>query len=512
MPAYSGQHLVTPKNVMIRWFALALGALCMANGYAVDLPKATPESQGLDSDRLLRMLDYLQGNGFDTDSVLMARHGKLVLEAYVAPFKPGIAHQINSATKSFTSTLAGLAIAEGKLSLDDTVAKVLPQYADLPNARAITLRQLLGMQSGLLWGDDPKELAQIHIAQDAGRYVLQHARAPELVGKWNYNSGGSHLISLMVSRAVGMPFSDYAQQNLFTPLGFAPVEWDKDAQGHVNGSRGIYALPTDLMAFAELYRQHGQYAGQQLIPRAWVDYATAPLYPVTPDSPLDDFYGAQWWTTRNREWYVARGGGGQYIAVLPRYDISMVITSRRYAFKFAQEPDFNALVQYFIQPNTQDVLPDNAAALTKLNTRIAQLLHPAPQNPSHSPLEAELNGKLITLTEAGKPAGSFRFDFAPDQMTVSQTWQGTVPGQRQFVANIDGTWRQSDDPQAPLSFRAHWRDAKTLEVEQVVIRQGWPITYIFSFNGNHVHIDFKDVAAAWEGTLQTAALHPASHD
>ncbi|MBM5575527.1 serine hydrolase [Deefgea sp. CFH1-16] len=120
--------------------------------------RATPESVGLDSAQLSKMLNYLQTPGFDMESIILARHGKVVLEAYVAPFHAGIPHQVNSVTKSFMATLIGMLIGDGKLKLTDTVADILPQYADLPNAKLITVEQLLGMKSGLLWqewrGDD----------------------------------------------------------------------------------------------------------------------------------------------------------------------------------------------------------------------------------------------------------------------------------------------------------------------------------------------------------------------
>ncbi len=86
--------------------------------------RATPESVGLDSAQLTKMLSYLQTPGFDMESIIIARHGKVVLEAYVAPFHAGIPHQVNSVTKSFMATLIGMLIADGKLKLTDTVADI----------------------------------------------------------------------------------------------------------------------------------------------------------------------------------------------------------------------------------------------------------------------------------------------------------------------------------------------------------------------------------------------------
>ena len=481
---------------VLKLLAAAVLAVIPLYAVAVELPKATPESQGLDSARLVWMLDYLQGNGFDADSVLLARHGKLVLEAYVAPFHAGIAHQINSATKSFTSTLAGIAIAEGKLSLDDTVAKVLPQYDDLPNAHLITLRQLLGMQSGVMWNDEQDMRTMHGTAPDWGRMMLQHPRPAELVGKWNYNSAGSYLIGLMVAQALGQPLADYAQQKLFGPLGFGKVDWDKDPQGRVDGSRGIYADPHDLLAFAELFRQGGRFDGQQRVPQQWVDYATSPLYPLRPDTSSDAYYGAQWWTTRNGDWYAAQGGGGQYVAVLPKDDISLVITSRAYAFKWGPQPDFSALIQYFIRPLLEQ-RPDDPTATIALNARIAQLANPPRDKPVHSPLEASLNGKTIKLQDNARYS-RIKLSFADDHVLVDETGLRSA---WQLNARMDGTWNTQTVDSTLVASRAHWRDDHTLVFERVLVREGLPETLTFSFSDGHVHIDIKDQAAGLDGVL-----------
>ncbi|MGL6041375.1 MAG: serine hydrolase domain-containing protein, partial [Deefgea sp.] len=288
---------------------------------------ATPESVGLDSAQLTKMLSYLQTPGFDMESIIIARHGKVVLEAYVAPFHAGIPHQVNSVTKSFMATLIGMLIADGKLKLTDTVADILPQYAELPNAKLITVEQLLGMKSGLLWhewrGDDFGELKQ---QADMVKFVLNRSIEPDQVNNFNYNSGGSDLLGILGEAALGSSLADYAQQRLFKPLGITKTRWlNLDQQGRIGGGRGLYIMPSDMLKLGELYRQNGIWQGQPILPASWVQYATSPIITISKGT---HYYGAQWWVGNNREWFSAEGARGQFIAVFPQDDITIVMTSR----------------------------------------------------------------------------------------------------------------------------------------------------------------------------------------
>src|SRR5690349_19833639 len=85
-----------------------------------DWQTATPESQGMDSQKLSETVDFIQKQGIDIHSLLVIRNGYLVLEAYRYPYTADTVHQINSATKSFTSALLGIAQAQGYIkSLDE---------------------------------------------------------------------------------------------------------------------------------------------------------------------------------------------------------------------------------------------------------------------------------------------------------------------------------------------------------------------------------------------------------
>ncbi|GGP17706.1 serine hydrolase domain-containing protein [Silvimonas iriomotensis] len=481
---------------------LALLACLLASpGHAAPLPTATPESQGLDSGKLIKMLDYLQTTGFNTDSVVLARHGKVVLEAYAAPYHAGIPHQINSATKSVIATLAGMAIADGKLSLDDTIAKVLPEYAGLPTAQNVTLRRLLQMDSGVNWnewpgGSDPGVMMQ---SPEPVKTFLQHAVNPEEIGRFNYNSGGSHLIGIMVARAEGKPLAQFAQERLFTPLGFGQFAWQRDLNGAPWGGRGLYLQPQDLLRLGELYRQQGQWQGQQLLPASWVDYVTSPLLPIYPDTPRDQYYGAQWWVKQDRSSYMAAGWGGQHVIVFPKDDITLALTSRRNDWSGNQsiQLDANALLTYFLRTD-KAVLPDNPAASQALQQRILQMADNPAGQVTHSPLEQKISGKAIEVNNPRSDADQWRLEFTGDEVRVSYSPRAFNRPTVHYTVGLDGAWRtigQGANDTAPTAARATWQDPQTFVLTITPLAEFYIQTFVMKFSGKHVKIS----QPGWEG-------------
>lgn len=119
------------------------------------LRASTPESQGMDSEYLVKMLDYIQSNKLDIHSILIIRHGYVVMEVYKEPFGKDVIHIIQSTTKSFTSALVGIALKEGYIkSIDQKVVDIFSglkiQNMD-DDKRQITIKHLLSMNSGITW-------------------------------------------------------------------------------------------------------------------------------------------------------------------------------------------------------------------------------------------------------------------------------------------------------------------------------------------------------------------------
>ncbi|WP_297576154.1 serine hydrolase [uncultured Deefgea sp.] len=467
---------------------------------------ATPESVGLDSAQLTKMLNYLQTPGFDMESIIIARHGKVVLEAYVAPFHADIPHQVNSVTKSFMATLIGMLINDGKLKLTDTVADILPQYADLPNAKLITVEQLLGMKSGLLWnewrGDDFGELKK---QADVVKFVLNRSIEPYKVNSFNYNSGGSDLLGVLGEAALGSSLADYAEQRLFKPLGITKTRWvNLDQQGHIGGGRGLYITPRDMLKLGELYRQNGQWQGQQIIPADWVSYATSPLVQV-----IDWHYGAQWWVEKNREWYSAMGYAGQFIAIFPQDDITVVMTSRN-----QEQSDFglSALREFYLKLKEPRV--ENSIAFAALQEKITQLVTPTTTSKLRSPLEKTINKRKIDLDNPAFWANQLKLEFNNDKVTITMSPRNRNDRQPYIIpANFSDTWLQTpvspvdnrwqkSGPESMRAARAQWLGNNTLQFEAMDVDEYYSANYKIKFNGKKATLLNMDNSIASQGKIR----------
>ncbi|WP_034639298.1 serine hydrolase domain-containing protein [Chitinilyticum aquatile] len=505
-------------------FCLGLAILLLGIAHASPLPRATPESAGLDSAKLSSMLDYLRTQGFETESVLLARHGKLVLDAYYAPFRPGMPHQVNSVAKSVTATLVGQAISDGRLNLTDTVGEILPQYRDLPAAK-ITVEELLQMKSGMIWNDfvgrdRSSSWEKIMQHEDWIGEFLRQPIDPEQIGTFNYNSVGSALLAAMTEKAVGRPLLEYAQERLFGPLGIDNFRWLTTTGGQINGGRGLYITPADMLRFGELFRQNGQWQGQEIVPAAWASAATQPVLPVQANTENPYYYGYHWWVFKDRQWFAARGWGGQYIVVYPAEDMTLVVTSRRPdGERNSTEIDFTALREYFITPATSS-LPANPAAFAKLQAKAANWGETIAVKNQRSPLEKRLNGRTI---EIGSDFWFSRLEmkFKGNELMLGVTtrdvgnrplYQQSEPTWQQ-VAGLDGQWRDTprppvknqivqSGPESLISSRAQWLDQKTLLLETLWLDESWAYRIKLNFDGNKVRLEQLGGVEVATGTLR----------
>jgi CubicO group peptidase (beta-lactamase class C family) len=174
-------------------------------------PTSSPEEQGMSSERLARLVDF--GGANNMDSVLVTRHGRIVLEATYAPFRAGLKHHVYSATKSVTSTLVGMALGDGLLdSTDRRVVDFFPgrTIANLDDAKkAMTVQQLLDMTSGLGWteglnGNFDSVIAMTR-SPDWQQFVLDQPMAAPPGTRFYYSSGNSHLLSAIRRAVAGRP-------------------------------------------------------------------------------------------------------------------------------------------------------------------------------------------------------------------------------------------------------------------------------------------------------------------
>ena len=265
---------------------LAVGDLESARAQNLDNPRwpthewltSTPEEQGMDSSTLAKLVTDGESQSFD--SLLIVRHGRIVAEAYYAPYTADIPHQIHSSTKAIISTLIGMLRKDGVLDRLDR--PVLDFFADRGVAnvddrkKAITVQNLLDMTSGFDWDqgiEDGKEqtLVDMTLSPNWTQFILDRPMAHAPGEVFNYTDANPHLAFAIITRLTGKLAEDYAREKLFSPLGITDWHWDRDPQGLTMGAWTLTMLPRDMAKIGYLYLRHGEWDGRQLLPSGWAE-------------------------------------------------------------------------------------------------------------------------------------------------------------------------------------------------------------------------------------------------
>jgi len=285
----------------------------------------------MDPEPLNRMLEHLREEGLGIHSVLIVRHGHVVTEKYFGPFEDS-RRPIYSCTKSFTSALVGIAIEEGYLGIDQPVLDFFSERTLVNNdsrKQAITVEHLLTMSSGLDWPEwavpytsSANASVQMRQGKDWVKFVLDRPVREPPGSRFNYNSGGSHLLSAILQKATGVSAAAFARERLFEPLGISDLSWQPDPCDIIWGSSGIRMRPRDMARFGYLYLKGGDWEGQQVVPAGWVKASTVSHI----EAGFGPGYGYQWWIDPEGIHYSARGRGGQRIFVIPDRDMVVVFT------------------------------------------------------------------------------------------------------------------------------------------------------------------------------------------
>lgn len=287
---------------------------------------STPEEQGIDSAQIARMLAQIQRERIAIQSFLLVRHGKIVAEAYGYPYTANARHVMYSTSKSFTSTLVGIAIDRGLISgVDARIADLFRGVATRPVAERMsqmTLHHLLSMATGHASDTTNRITATLDWAKTFMELPVEEAPGSRFV----YNSGASYMLAAAVQRTVGMTAAEFAQQNLFGPLGITDYTWDRSPTNVITGGWGLSLRPLDMARFGLLYLHKGNWNGQQIVSESWVDQASRRQVSNGTAGFWGSGYGYQFWLN-DFGGYRADGAFGQYIFILPDHDTVAVFTS-----------------------------------------------------------------------------------------------------------------------------------------------------------------------------------------
>ena len=362
------------KEKMFSLAAAVLFVIAAAAAAAMGAPEywpadkwrtSTPEAQGFSSAELAKAFDFISEKQVNIHSVLVVRHGYLVLEAYFYPCGSQDLHDICSCTKSVSSTLVGIAMEKRKIrSVKEPLADLFPGRRlqnDDPKKSRITLEHILSMSSGMNYPllGEPR-LAPMRAAPDMVQFILDLPMVAEPGAVFGYNSGGSHLLSALVTLRTGQTAEEFARQNLFGPLGIRDISWPTDAQGNSRGWGDLMMRSPDMAKIGYLFLKKGRWGGKQIVSRRWVEEATRKHI----DAPGAAGYGYQWWLRDDPQRFEALGRAGQRITVHPSLDAVVVFTGGGF------EPgDVGAFLRAALRSDRP--LPEDPAGYAMLQAKIA---------------------------------------------------------------------------------------------------------------------------------------------
>lgn len=460
-----------------------------------------PERQGIDSVKLAELLEYLRASDSGIHSLLLVRHGELVLDAAFYPSDSSKPHDVASVTKSVTTSLLGIAIEDGAIpSLDSPLRAVLPPWNDAnsPTAESpLALRDLAAMRTGLDCGVAPgeRELFQMIRSPDWVSFVATLPRLHDPGAEFAYCSPAMHLISEVITTAAGQSTLAYAQSRLFGPLGIESGHWPAAKSGANHGWGDLRLRPQDLAKLGLLYLHGGRWDGSQIVPAAWVDGATRAHSAV---GPPGEGYGLGWWTHGGplEGAFEANGRGGQIVLVVPAMDAVVVTTGAGFDPAKLQPLLGEAIVA--AQP-----LAPNKAGFARLQATIAAVGRgPEPSGvPSSSPLSPSVSGAKFWLQDNALGFESVSIDFSDATQAVLMLRVGdrlglAFAGDVQIPFGLDGRYLVSPNGigigRPEFAAMGEWRSPRVFWGKYVDPAAPTAFEMTFEFEGDGVTIDFVD--------------------
>ena len=323
--------------------------LCMATQAAAksnpfERPASSPLAEGMDSRRLDAMMAVIaeQNARIDSpdtiDSVIVIRHGNVLLEAYPNPvYDVDCRHHLFSVTKSITSLLMGIALElELVGSVEDSILDYFPDAVsanEVQSKSRISVAHMLTMSAGLEWDEDTLPTShpdnsyyQLERSSNPVSLVLGMPMVAEPGDLFWYNTGISHVLGALIAKMSGMRLSDFAQEHLFAPLDIQSYQWTRDRTGLCKGGTQLYLAPRDLAKIGVLCLNGGMWDGEQIVPAAWLGESTRTHILGRPDYFSGRGYGYQWWTVDEMGVYYASGSQGQCLYIFPDDELVVVFT------------------------------------------------------------------------------------------------------------------------------------------------------------------------------------------
>jgi CubicO group peptidase (beta-lactamase class C family) len=455
---------------------------------------------------VLAFVDAVEQKVGGLHSFMLLRNGQVAAEAWWAPYAPSYPHQLFSLSKSFTSTAVGMAVTDGKLTVDAPVLSFFPGEAPAKvsdNLATMRVRHLITMSTG-----HDKDATGPTVSASDGNWVKAFLALPvehEPGTKFVYNSAATYMLSAIVQKLVGATVLDYLRPRLFDPLGIKGETWETCPRGINKGGWGLSVKTEDIARFGQLYLQKGQWKGRQLVPEKWVAEATSKQIDngTGESSDWTQGYGYQFWRCRHGAF---RGDGafGQFCVVMPAQDAVLAITSGVSDMQAVLNAAWDHLLPALPPAGARTDGLASSAPPADLQRRLSHLaVHPQ-EGSATSPTAGRVSGRSIRFEANEEKIRSATIAFNGDRCTVTLADEH---GQHPFEC-AHGQWVKeaarpghsgagqavpalTDQPAGRVAASGAWTDPDTYTVKLCFYETPFIQTLRWSFAGDQVTLNRK---------------------
>jgi len=491
-------------RILTVWMILSLGIGCAgprATPTAMREPdywptdswrSSSPEAQGMDPERLVRMFEYIEEKDLNLHSLLLVRNGYLVTEAYFDPYTRDTAHFAACITKSVVGILTGIAIEQGYIkSIDEPVLGFFPNrpIANMDaRKQSMQLKHLLSLTPGLSCKDMLGSDAAMQKSKDWIQYTLDLPMISEPGAHFTYCSPAVHLLSAIIQRQTGLSAREFANEQLFMPLGIAPVpaeRWPSDPNG-ISMGYGLQLLPRDMAKLGHLYLNRGKWHNRQIVSPDWVAASTTRHSTWEEEAKRD--YGYLFWLFSGDGYYSAMGLGGQQIHTAPDKNMVVVVTA---GLSPRAEDYIRELMRDYILPaaRSNSALPANPRAAEQLAwavRRAGGLPRPVPALPE---VARQVSGRTYKLEHNPFGWQTFSFSFSDDKVTASFT----VNGSGELAVGLDDQFRITELPgPSRLALKGYWERGDAFVIEATYLDVPSWSTLKATFAGSEINATLQD--------------------
>ncbi len=441
------------------------------------LARSTPESQGVPSSAIQAFVESVEKAGLELHSLMLLRHGRVIAEGWRYPYAADHPHAMHSLSKSFTSTAIGIAVDEGRLTVDDPVLTYFPDDAPKrPSAdlKAMQVRHLLSMSTG----HDQDTTGYMRGRKDANwaRAFLARPVVYEPGTHFLYNTGATYMLSAILQKLTGCTLLEYLGPRLFDPLGIEGATWEVCPRGVNTGGFGLSIKTEDIARFGQLYLQRGAWQSRQLVSKAWVAEATKKQIDNgdDPDSDWAQGYGYQFWRCRHNA-YRGDGAFGQYCVVLPQQDAVLAITGA--------VNDMQAVLDlawtHLLPAMSRYPLPADEEADAALRHKLTGLKLPLPKGQPNPALAARITGDAYVFATNRTGIEAVRLNFeGPIARVMMRDRRGdhvAVCGAGQWLHGKSSFLGPSEE-ERPVAAAGAWTAPDTYRAQLCFYEQGVTLT------------------------------------